>query len=117
MKKVFAFVLAAMPSLAFAQLNQGVQDLSSGVSFLKAAITTITQLILAVAVVFFMWNAFKYVKSGGDEEGKSEARGKMIYGVVGIAVMVSLWGLVNFLTGTAKLQNTGTVQPPVIPGF
>jgi hypothetical protein len=35
----------------------------------------------------------------------------MIFGIIAIAVMVSVWGLVNFLTNSFKLDN----QTPIVP--
>jgi len=53
-------------------------------------------ILIALGVVFFIWGVIQYVV-GGDEEAKKKGRDKMIYGIIGLAVIVALWGLVNAL--------------------
>lgn len=59
-----------------------------------------TYLILALAVVFFMWNMAMAVKNSGNPEELAKFKNNAIWGVVAIFVMISLWGLVAILTNT-----------------
>lgn len=111
MKKVIASGILLTPFVTFAQISAGVGTATSLIEFLKDALKTATVLILAAAVVYFLWNVFGFVAAGGDAEKRSEKQSGIIYGVIGIAVMVSIWGLVNFLTSTAKLSNTPVPAP------
>ena len=117
MKKVIAFGLAFMPFLASAQLSGGVQDLSSAFSFTNSLLSSITVLLFAAAFVFFLYGVFQFVRSAGDEEARKSGRDHIIYGVIGLAVMASVYGLVNFLTGSAALTQTSVTIPslPTIP--
>ena len=56
--------------------------------------------LIAVAVVLFLYGVIKYIVSGDDETKRKEAKNYIIYGIVGLFVMVSVWGLVGILTGT-----------------
>lgn len=111
MKKVIAFSVLFAPFIASAQIAQGASTVSGLIVFLKDALSTATVLILAAAVVYFLWNVFKFVMAAGDEEKRKEGQSGIIYGVIGIAVMVSIWGLVNFLTSSAKLDVTTRSAP------
>lgn len=111
MKKVIAFGALFAPFMVSAQIAAGVKTASGLVAFLKDLLSTATTLILAAAVVFFLWNVFGYVMSAGDPEKRAEKQSGIIYGVIGIAVMVSIWGLVRFITNTANLE-TSTMAPP-----
>ena len=115
MKKVIALGGALFaPFIAFAQVNpSGVQDVNSLITFLKGLLQTATTLILAAAVVYFLWNVFGFIMAAGEPEERAKKQSGIIYGVIGIAVMVSIWGLVNFLTGTAHLNPT-TVPAPTL---
>lgn len=117
MKKVIAFSIALMPFLASAQLNSGVQNVSSAFSFASSFLTSATVLLFAAAFFFFLWGVFQFVRAAGDEEARKAGRDHIIYGVIGLAVMASVYGLVNFLTGTAQLTNTSVPVPslPVLP--
>ncbi|MFA5997502.1 MAG: hypothetical protein WC791_03375 [Candidatus Paceibacterota bacterium] len=113
MKKVIAFGALFAPFIALAQVSAGAKDVSGLVAFLRDLLNIATTLILAAAVVYFLWNVFGFVMSAGDPAKRAEKQGGIIYGVIGIAVMVSIWGLVNFLTQTAHL-NTTSVAPPTL---
>jgi hypothetical protein len=57
----------------------------------------------AVAVFFFLWSAFEYLTSGGDEEKTKKAKSRLLYGVLAVAVALiarSIPFLVqNFISG------------------
>lgn len=60
----------------------------------------LTGLILALAVVYFLWNIAQVIRKGDQPDELAKFKGKAIWGVVAIAVMVSLWGLVRILVNT-----------------
>lgn len=101
------------PVLVFAQGRTG-----SGIqSLLQQVMSIITQLIpivIGIAVLMFLWGVLKYVTAKGEEDQK-EARGVMLYGIIALFVMVSVWGLVNILGDTLNL-NRAVPPPPGIPG-
>lgn len=68
--------------------------------FVSTIATPLISLILALAVVYFIAGLVKYLKSAGDEDSRREAVTMIMYGVIGLFVMVSVWGLVNLLQGT-----------------
>lgn len=111
MKKIIALGFIFAPFVAGAQIAQGAGTVSGLIAFLKDFLSTATVLILAAAVVYFLWNVFGYVMSAGDPEERAKKQSGIIWGVVGIAVMVSIWGLVNFLTSSAKLDTTTRTAP------
>ncbi|MFZ2303592.1 MAG: hypothetical protein WAV98_02245 [Minisyncoccia bacterium] len=106
MKKVIAFGVLFMPFYAFA-VTQDVTNVNALITFLGGLLSSATVLILAAAVVYFLWNTFKFVMAAGDEEKRKEGQQGIIYGIIGIAVMVSVYGLVNFLTSSTGLSSTG----------
>lgn len=66
-------------------------------------------LLIALAVVIFLWGVVQYITAGGDEEKKKKGRDTMIWGIVGLFVMVAVWGLVWLLINTFSLEES---QPP-----
>jgi len=68
--------------------------------------------IMALAIVLFMWNVFIYFfKSEGD---KKAAGNYVMYSVIGFAVMLSFWGMVNLVVNTLQLEDSnprGVVVP------
>jgi len=77
-------------------------------------INALMPFIVALAVLFFMWGVFQFVKSAGNEDERTEGRNRMIYGIIGIFVMVSVWGFVNLLDNTFRLDSD---YIPCLPTF
>ncbi len=71
---------------------------------LGCVLNPLVSLIITLAVVIFIWGVFKYVRSEGDD--KAEGRQFIIWGIVGLFVIVSVWGLVNILSNTFLLDTT-----------
>jgi|SRR3989338_1429411 len=82
--------------------------------FTKLINDSVIPLLFAVATVFFVWGAVKFFIIQADEEAQRE-QGKqfMIWGIVALAVMLSVWGLVGILTST--IGQRGSVLPQVCP--
>jgi hypothetical protein len=59
-------------------------------------------LLIGAAVVVFLYGVLLFIAkaSAGNAEGRKEGINFMIFGIIGIAVMVSVWGLVAFVTNT-----------------
>lgn len=62
-------------------------------------------LLIGIAVVILLTAAVRYVTAAEDEEKKKNAKNMLIYSIVALFVMVSVWGLVNILSGTFDLEN------------
>lgn len=99
MKRILATVLVGVsPMIALAQYSpsQGIGGLFALVgSWVKLALP----LLISIAVVWFVWNVFQF-SIAGSEEKKAAAKSGMIWGIVGIFIMVSIWGLVGILQST-----------------
>ena len=64
--------------------------------FLSFLNTSIVPFIFALAFLFFLWNAYRYFIVGGtSEEGQRKAKSLMIWGLVALVIMVSIWAIVN----------------------
>jgi hypothetical protein len=76
---------------------------------------SVIPILFALATVLFIWGVIKFFFINVDEEAK-RAQGKqfMIWGIVALAVMLSMWGLVNVLRNTFNI-NTGSILPQVTP--
>ena len=55
-------------------------------------------LIVAAAVVVFLWGIFKFISSEGQD--KESGKNLMFWGIVGLFVMISFWGIIAILRRT-----------------
>jgi hypothetical protein len=118
MKK--ALSLLALVSVFAPTAIVGAQPANIGgfVSLINMASDLINRLIpfiIALTVLVFLWGVFRYVLSR-DSDSQKEAQGYMIWGIIALFVMVSVWGLVNILIKSFSLQNTAPEVPrlPVV---
>ncbi len=107
-------VLALFPFVAGAQ-SGGFQNLDAALNSIANLIGRLIPLVIGAAVLVFLWGILRFVVASGEED-RSKARNFMVFGVVALFVMVSVWGLVNFLRNTVGL-NGGVNQPPPAPGI
>lgn len=111
MKKFIYPSLLIIPSLAFAQ---SLGNLTTLVTNLKGLVNSILPLLLAVGVMYFFWGLVTFIRAAGDPKKADEGKSIMIWGIVALFVMVSLWGILTWLTQTANLTNT-PINAPQIP--
>ena len=104
-----AVLAAALPFGANAATTTSIHTVWDIFSFIQNLLNTVLPIIIAAAVVYFVWGMFQLFLAG-DEEKKEKAKTTIIYGVIAIFVMVSVWGLVNILVRTFGLDNTSTTN-------
>ena len=102
-------IIAMTPAIALAA------DLDSVLDQIGDLIGTATPIIVALALLFFFYGLAKYILNSGDEEKKSEGKSVMIWGIIALFVMVSVWGLVNLLANTFEVTDGSTIDIPSVP--
>ncbi len=119
------FVFGLAPVMALAQIST-VGSTSGGCAIgpggtllgilcrIGQILNSVVPVLIALGVVYFVWGVITYVISS-DEEAKKAGRDRMIYGIIGLAVIVAVWGLVKILTNTFDVSNTGQITLPTIP--
>ena len=116
MKKIIALtsgVLAtlAVPLVALAQALNTASDLGSKI--INIINTVLVPVLFAVAFIVFLYGAFKtFIIGANSEEVTEQGKNLMLWGLIGFFVMVSIWGLVNILTGTLIFGNNQQVAQP-----
>ncbi|MFQ5662115.1 MAG: hypothetical protein ACE5F2_02590, partial [Candidatus Paceibacteria bacterium] len=95
---IFSLSILIVPAITFAQAGDiGIETALSNVGALVNALVPIA---IGFAVLFFFWGLAKYILNAGDEEKKSEGRNIMIWGLIALFIMVSIWGIINVLAET-----------------
>lgn len=59
-------------------------------------------LMFAVAVVVFAYGVLQLVFKGDDTAARDQAKASILYGVLGMFIMVSAWGIIYFISNTVK---------------
>ena len=61
-------------------------------------------LLMAVAVVVFVWQVIRYFILSAETDRKNAGL-YVMYSIIGFFVILSLWGIVNILSGTFGISN------------
>jgi uncharacterized membrane protein YidH (DUF202 family) len=64
-------------------------------NFFQKDVNSLAAVIIALAVAYFLFGVVKYMQTAGDPKGRAAALSAIFWGIIGIAFMVSLWGVVN----------------------
>ena len=104
MKKytILSLSLMAMPMLVFAA-TQTTKGLEGAMTTIATLMKTAMPLIISLAVIFFVWSLVQFMLKEGED--KAAAKTSMIWGIIILFAMVSVWGLVNVLDQTFNLEN------------
>ena len=106
--------IALAPAFAAAQQAPIARTVDGLLAYLIYLGGRIMPLLILAALVLFMFGVVKtfFWNSGA---GKEEGKFFILWGIVALFVMVSVWGLVNVLRGTFSLDNDNVPLAPAVP--
>ncbi len=97
---LFALSLLVFPSSVFGATLGSLLD--EGANLFKIFIP----ILLSLAVLVFFWGIVKFIYNAGDEKKIDEGKQLMLWGMVGLFVMVALWGIIGYIQVQVGLDNT-----------
>ena len=62
-------------------------------------------LLSGVAFLVFLWGCAQYIMNAGNDQARSQGRSHIMYGLIGLFVMVSAWALLWVATNTFGLSD------------
>jgi uncharacterized membrane protein len=69
-------------------------------------LTRVIPLLVTAAVVVFIYGIVTYIRNAENAEKRKEGNLFMLYGLIALFVMVSIWALVGILGSTIGITNT-----------
>jgi len=89
------FSLWFAPNIIFAQTKP--KDFSGLTSNILIVIGGLVNVAMAFAVMYFLVGVVKYLTQQGNEKARSEAIQTISWGLLGLFVMITVWGLVKLI--------------------
>ena len=116
--------------LLFPAINKNMGDLfSTKIAYaasttLNGFLTNVDNMIInplilflfALAVVYFLYGLLEFIINQANEEKKTSGKSHMLWGILGITIMLSVWGIIGFILKTFNIsgiqvdQNTNSVN-------
>jgi len=103
-----ALAVVVLPGVA------GAVTVLDTLNLVNTVINALVPIIISLSLVVFFFGLVKYMMSLGKEESRKEAMQLMIWGVIAIFVMVSIWGIIRLLQSTFKVTSSDPIVPKAI---
>jgi Type IV secretion system pilin len=69
-------------------------------------------LLFTVALVVFLWGIVQYMSNGGSPDAQKKGAQHVLWGVVGMGIMLSAYGIMGFIIQTIQpIQPSGYTPP------
>ncbi len=85
--------LAIAPSIALAATS----ELGKILTNTQEVITIVLRIVMTLAFVVFIWGIVKLIAASGNPQKIAQAKTIILYGIIGLAVMASIGGIIAFL--------------------
>lgn len=66
----------------------------------------IIALLFIVALITFFWGLVQFIANAGSEQGRETGRRNMMWGIIGMFIMIAVYGIIKIL-----LQTFGIAEP------
>jgi hypothetical protein len=63
-------------------------------------------IVFALALYFVVWGIFKFVLHANDPEERAKGRAAILWSIIGVFLMMSIWGLINILLNSFALDRS-----------
>ncbi len=83
-----------------AAVPQTVTDFVKKLS--DAILNPLIFLMFAVAVVIFLWGIVEFIRNLDNEDGRKTGAQHMIWGIIGMAIMLSAYAIKSVIEGTVN---------------
>jgi hypothetical protein len=92
-------VSLATPALSFAALG-GLKNL---LVTIRTLLNGVIPIVFGLALVYFFWGMAQFILHAGEPKTHEEGKSKMIWGIIALFVMVSIYGILNWISSTTGI--------------
>ena len=66
-------------------------------------INPLIEFLFALAIVYFLYGVFEFLSNQENEEKKTTGKSHMIWGIVGITIMMGVWTILSIVLNTMNI--------------
>ena len=82
-------------------------------NFAKIIVNPLIALMFGLALIYFLWGVFQYYLHGDSEDSRKTGAQHILWGLVGMMIMVSAFGIFHLILGTFGISDA--VPKELIP--
>lgn len=100
-----------MPLVAAAQINRPLGT----ANFILDVLEVVVTIVFVIAVIVFGWGIVKLIIAAGNPTQIQQAKQFIWWGVIGIAILASIYGIILYLQSFFGVSGGGgIIRPPVV---
>lgn len=65
-------------------------------------------LLFSLALFFFLWGVVEYISNAESDEGRQKGQQHILWGIIGMVIMVSVFGILNIVLNTFGIDTPST---------
>lgn len=85
-------------NIAYASVDSFVSNVN------KLIINPLILFLFALAVVYFLYGVFEFISNGENEEKRTNGKNHMMWGVIGIVIMIGVFTILNLIMDTFNIK-------------
>jgi large-conductance mechanosensitive channel len=93
---LLSFVPSALAAVDMTAFGRVVDPIISNIIY------PIVGLMFGIAVLVFVYGVIQMIIHGNDPDSRKKSQNTMMYGVIGLFIMVSAWGIIWVISNTVK---------------
>src|SRR3989344_3135645 len=91
------------------------QNFAELINLFNRLILKLVPVLEVVALLVFFWGLVKFIfRVGGDEKAVEGGKRLMIWGLLALFVMISVWGIIRFMQNALLLPLPGSGGSPIL---
>jgi len=96
-----------LPNIAYASVDSFIASVN------KEILNPLILLLFALALVFFFYGVFEFLSDPENEEKKTKGKSHMIWGIVGLTIMMGVWFILGVIIDTFNIKGIDPQQGTV----
>ncbi|MFA4975681.1 MAG: hypothetical protein WC577_03280 [Candidatus Paceibacterota bacterium] len=98
----------SLTKVAYASVDSFVSNVN------ELIINPLIVFLFGLAIVYFLYGIFEFISNGENEEKKTKGKNHMMWGIIGIVIMMGVFTILNLIMDTFNIKGidpkAGSVQ-------
>jgi uncharacterized membrane protein YidH (DUF202 family) len=86
------------PSIAYAGLDTFLKNVNAEI------VNPLIGFLFALAIAYFLFGVFEFILNQDNEEKKTAGKSHMLWGVIGITIMMGVFAIINMILKTFDIK-------------
>lgn len=104
-RKCFAFAQIALSFLLFPYISQAATANPFVQKIAQNIVNPLIKIFFAIALAFFMLGVIRFVAGGSNEDVRQKGRDHILWGLVGMGIMLAAFAIVRLVIGTFGISD------------